>query len=82
MRWVVLGGAYAILWWLAFFVALPIGMHNEDDPPGQFVPGQPPKPKSDAHNPRIGLKLIGATVAATVLWAVFYALVLMGVIQL
>ena len=75
-------GAYAILWWLSFFVLLPIGMHNEDDPPGQFTLGEAPKPPSGKHKPRLLLKAGGATVIAAVLWCVLYALVLTGVIQL
>lgn len=82
MRGVVLGGAYVILWWMSLFVLLPIGLHNEDDPPGEFVLGAEPKPPSAAHKPRLLLKVAGATVIAAALWVVFYALVLTGVIQL
>lgn len=82
MRDVVLGGAYVILWWMSFFVLLPIGMHSEDDPPGQFVLGEAPKPPSEKHKPRLLLKAGGATLIAALLWGGFYALVLAGVIQL
>ena len=80
--WVTVGGAYVILWWISFFVLLPIGMHDEDDPPGQFTLGETPKPPSGKHKPRLLLKAGGATLIAAVLWAVFYALVVAGVIQL
>jgi len=82
MRDVVLGGAFLILWWMSFFVLLPIGMHREDDPPGRFVLGDVPKPPSEKHKPRLLLKAGGATLGAAVLWAVFYALVLNGAIRL
>lgn len=82
MRGVVLGGAYVILWWMALFVLLPIGLHNEDDPPGEFVPGAEPKPPSPKHKPRLLLKVAGATLIAGVLWGIFYALVLTGTVQL
>ncbi len=80
--WVIIGGSYVILWWLSLFVLLPIGMYDEDDMPGQFVPGAPPKPKSQKQRPRFLWKVLGATGISTVLWAIFYALVLTGVIQL
>ena len=81
--WVMIGGAYVILWWLSFFILLPIGLHNEDDPPGQFKLGELPKPKSERVPPSLsmGRKLLLATASATVLWAVFYGLVLAGVIR-
>lgn len=82
MREVVLGGAYVILWWMTFFVLLPIGMHSEDDPPGQFTLGEVPKPPSDKHKPRLLMKVAGAMVIAALLWGGFYALVLLRVIQL
>lgn len=81
MRWIVLGGGFVILWWLALFVLLPIGLHNEDDPPGAFTLGAEPKPPSAAHKPRLLLKAAGATLIAAALWVVFYVLVLTGVIQ-
>ena len=82
--WVAVGGAYVILWWMTFFILLPIGMYNEDDPVGQFTLGEAPKPKTEHTKPRLsmGKKLILATVIAAVLWVIFYALVLTGVIQL
>jgi len=82
MRDVVLGGAYIILWWMTFFVLLPIGMHHEDDPPGQFRLGEAPRPPSEKHKPRLLLKVAGATVISAALWGGFYALVLTGVVQL
>ena len=84
IHWVALGGAYAILWWMSFFVLLPIGMYNEDDPPGQFTLGEAPKPKSERAPPRLSMrkKVLLATAISAVLWAGFYALVLTGVIDL
>lgn len=82
MRWVVLGGAYVILWWTALFVLLPIGLHNEDDPPGEFKLGVEPKTPSSAHKPRLLLKIAGATVVASVFWGIFYVLVMMNIVRL
>ena len=84
IHWVAVGGAYAILWWMTFFMLLPIGMDNEDDPPGQFTLGEAPKPQAETPAPRMRMstKLRVATGISTVLWAIFYALVLTKVIDL
>lgn len=80
--WVMIGGAYVIFWWLTLFILLPIGMYDEDDMPGQFVPGAPPKPKTtDKRRPSLLSKALTATWVAAILWAIFYGLVLTGVIQ-
>jgi predicted secreted protein len=82
--WVAVGGAYVILWWMAFFMLLPIGMYNEDDPPGQFTLGEVPKSKSAQTEPRMKMrtKLLLATGISAGLWVIFYALVLFKVIDL
>lgn len=82
--WATIIGAYVILWWLSFFVVLPIGMHNEDDPPGQFTLGETPKPKSEQTKPALSIpmKLLLATGISAVLWAVFYGLTVARIIQL
>ena len=76
MRGVVLGGAFIILWWMALLIVLPIGAHaaGEDSAPGTD-PGAP-------HKPGLLLKAGIATAAAIVLWAIFYGLVLSGVIDI
>ncbi|HEX4077631.1 MAG TPA: DUF1467 family protein [Rhizomicrobium sp.] len=78
MHWVVLAGAYIILWFLALQILLPMGIRapheTGDNATAIGDPGAPP-------NPRLVLKALLATVAATVIWSVFYALVLSGVIN-
>ena len=79
MRWVVLASAYAILWFLALQILLPIGITSgEANAPADSRSGDPGAP----HNPRIGLKILIATIAAGVIWAIFYALVLMKVVDI
>jgi predicted secreted protein len=80
--WVTIGGAYVILWWMSFFVLLPVGMYNEDDPPGQFVLGEKPKPEQTSPRFSMRKKLLLATAISAVLWAILYTLVLAGVIEL
>lgn len=82
--WAAVGGAFIILWWMTFFILLPIGMYDEDDPPGQFTPGAVPKPKAERTPPRLTIrtKMGLATIIAAALWCGFYSLVLTGVIRL
>ena len=79
MRWVVLGGAFAIVWFLALLVALPMGSRSAHESGETGVTGTDP---GAPVQPRLGLKLALATLAAAIVWAVFYGLVLLGTIQL
>jgi predicted secreted protein len=67
----VLVSAFFILWFLALLIALPIGLHGEADK----TSGAPPRP-------RLLLKAGYATAAAVVLWGVFYALIVMKVLDI
>jgi predicted secreted protein len=67
----VLISAFVIFWFLALLVALPIGLHGEADK----VTGAPPRP-------RLLLKAGYATAAAMVLWGIFYALIVMHVVDI
>ncbi|HLY04376.1 MAG TPA: DUF1467 family protein [Rhizomicrobium sp.] len=79
MRWVVLVSAYAILWFLALQILLPIGIKSgEGVVAAESGAGDPGAP----HNPQIGLKVLVATVAAAAIWAIFYALVLLKVVDI
>lgn len=79
MRWVVLTSAYAILWFLALQVLLPIGIKSsETNVAAEFGRADPGAP----HNPQIGLKILIASVAAGLIWAIFYALVLLKVVDI
>jgi predicted secreted protein len=73
VRLIVLAGAFVILWFLALQLLLPIGIRPSHDGVGD--PGAPA-------NPRMALKLALATVAAAAMWTIFYALVLMRVIDI
>jgi len=80
MRWVVLTSAYAILWFLALQIVLPIGIKpgQGNAPAAEFGGTDPGAPQES----RIGLKILIATVAAGLVWSVFYALVLMKVVDI
>jgi predicted secreted protein len=68
---VVLFGTFAILWFLALFCLLPIGMGSDVD----ALSGAP-------LSPRLGLKVLVAGGIAVVLWAIFYALIVFRVLDL
>ncbi|MDE2466834.1 MAG: DUF1467 family protein [Alphaproteobacteria bacterium] len=79
--WAMIIGVYAIVWFLAFLLLLPIGLPYEDDPPGQYVPGQAPTVKPV---PALSMraKIMWSTVAATVVWLGCGGLVLAGIIRI
>jgi len=79
MHWVVLAGAYVILWFLALQILLPIGIHAPHETGDAIAGGADP---GAPHISRIGLKLVMATIAAAVFWAIFYALVLLRIIDI
>ena len=66
----VLVSAFLILWFLALFCLLPIGLGHADP-----QTGAPAKP-------HLLRKAIIATAIATVLWLIFYALILLRVVEL
>jgi len=68
---VVLFGTFAILWFLALFCLLPVGLGAERDPDS----GAP-------LSPMLGRKALIATGIAMVLWVGFYALIAFKVFDL
>ena len=67
----VLLSAFLILWFLALFCLLPVGLGAELDPDT----GAP-------LSPRLGLKAMLAAAIAAVLWIGFYALIVLKVVDL
>ncbi|HTW34882.1 MAG TPA: DUF1467 family protein [Rhizomicrobium sp.] len=79
MHWIVLGGAFAIFWYLALQIVLPIGNQTAHEAGETLVAGAEPGAPT---RPRLGLKLAVATGSAVVLWLILYGLVLLRVIEL
>jgi len=79
MHWTVLGGAFAILWFLALQIVLPMGNRTTHEAGETQIAGLEP---GAPVRPRLGLKLAVATGAAVVLWLIFYGLVLMRVVDI
>ena len=68
---VVLFSAFLIVWFLALFCLLPVGLGAEVDP----ETGAP-------LTPRLGLKAMLAAAIAVAVWVAFYALVLLKIVDL
>ena len=67
---------YFILWWLSLLIVLPWGTHSQDES-GDVAPGT--EPGAPAIN-RVRSKLIWATVVATVLFGILWAVYASGLI--
>lgn len=65
---------YAVIWFLCLFVALPIRITTQGED-GSVVPGTPSSAPSD---PMMKRKLLWATAAACVIWAVVAGVILFG----
>lgn len=79
MHWIVLVGAYITLWFLILQILLPFRIGNAS----RIRPPEAALADADAPpNPRLPLKALIATVAAAILWLVFYGLILAHVIDI
>lgn len=70
LHYIVLFSAYAVLWFLALFCMLPIGLGEVDAETGAPL------------NPNFKRKAIWATGVAAVLWLVFYFAIGFGWLEL
>lgn len=69
---------FAVIWFMVFFIVLPIRFQSQDEA-GQIVPGTPP---GAPHNPQLGRKARITSAIAVVLWAVIAGIILSGVISI
>ena len=67
----VLISAFAVIWFLALFCLLPVGLGSERDP----ETGAP-------LHPMLKKKMLWATVIAAVVWTVFYSFIGFGWLEL
>ncbi len=70
---------YVIIWWLIFFMMLPVGVISQDESGEDIVPGTP---ASAPVKPDIWRKALTTSLIAAVLFAVFYFIVEYDVISL
>ncbi|QIE54552.1 DUF1467 family protein [Pikeienuella piscinae] len=62
---------YAVFWFMALFMILPLFVRNQEEA-GEVVPGTSPGAPDE---PMIRKKLIWTTIAATVLWIVVFLVI-------
>ena len=65
---------FAIIWFVALLVALPIGVRTQEEE-GDVAPGTP---ASAPVNPRVGRKMLWVTVVTVAIWAPLCAFILWG----
>ena len=70
---------YIVIWWVVFFVALPIGVRTADEGDEEITPGSV---SSAPVNPRIGKKVLITSLVSAALWAGYYAIVASDLITL
>ena len=67
---------YIILWWIAFFAVLPIGVRNLDEAGEATEAGVE---RGAPHRPRLWMKALWAAGVAAVAWLIVYGAVRMDV---
>ncbi len=68
---------FAVIWWMIFFIVLPLRMVSQGEA-GSVVPGTH---KSAPANPQIGRKAKITTIWAVGVWIVFATIILSGAIS-
>lgn len=79
MFWTSAVVLYVVIWFLTLFVVLPIGYQSQEEEDGEVVPGTPPGAPSNTHFKR---KFLWTTIAATVIWAVAFGVIVSGIIPI
>ena len=68
---------FAVIWWLTFFIVLPLRLTTQDEA-GEVVPGTP---RSAPTNPALKRKALITTLVALVLWIVISGVIVSGAIS-
>lgn len=69
---------FAVIWFMALFIALPIGERSQSEA-GEVVPGTPASAPEDAMMKK---KLKWVTVVSLILWAILCAVIVSGVLKI
>lgn len=70
---------FVLIWWMAFFVMLPLGVRNHDEAGVETAPGVE---RGAPTAPQLGKKALYAAGLAALIWGVGFALMETGVISL
>ena len=68
---------FAVIWFLALFVALPIGEKSQSED-GEVVPGTPASAPVDTY---LKKKLFWVTITSFILWAIICGIIVSGVLK-
>ncbi|MFQ5347310.1 MAG: DUF1467 family protein [Rhodothalassiaceae bacterium] len=79
MGWVTGILVYAVLWWLVFMMALPVGVRAQNESEDGVVLGTP---ESAPVKPHIWRKAAATTLIAGALWGLLYKLITGGYLAL
>jgi predicted secreted protein len=71
--------SYIVLWWLAFFAVLPIGVRSHDEAGAPHVAGAD---RGAPVAPALAKKALAAALIAAMAWAAGYALLASGVVAI
>lgn len=69
---------FAVIWFLALFIALPIGERSQSEA-GEVVPGTPASAPEDAMMKK---KLTWVTIVTVVLWVILCGVIISGVLSI
>lgn len=69
---------FAVIWFMVFFVVLPVRFRSQEEA-GEVVPGTPPSAPADA---QIGRKARITTMIAVPIWAAIAAVILSGAVSI
>ncbi|MGB0661120.1 MAG: DUF1467 family protein [Mangrovicoccus sp.] len=67
---------FAVIWWMTFFVVLPLRLKTQGEA-GDVVPGTP---QSAPENPQLKRKVRLTTIWAAILWAIIASIIVFEVI--
>lgn len=68
---------FAVIWFLALFVALPIGERSQSEA-GDVVPGTPASAPEETF---LKKKIIWVTIATTILWVILCGVIVSGMLS-
>jgi predicted secreted protein len=71
-------GVYFIIWWLSFFILLPIGVRTDHDERAAELGHADSAPVA----PHLGIKALGATILSVIIFAIVYTVIAYRLIPL
>jgi len=75
MNWFTGLLVYAVVWWLVFFMVLPVGVKSQQESDEDVVPGTH---ASAPQKPDLVKKLVATTLLAAAVWGLVYLVIAQG----